>query len=86
MMTLLSDGILTDVSIEFRALKDWMTVTREGDNLSIVHRRAHLTGYAVVPEGAYGQHALVLAHRDAQAAREVEAARAWFAQWKGHSA
>lgn len=83
MLTLLDDGILTDVSIEFRAMKEWMTVERTGERVRVTHKRAHLTGFAVVPEGAYGEQALVLAHRDAQRERDIEAARAWLTEYRG---
>lgn len=82
MLSLLEDQILTDVSVEFRALADGMTVEAVGDRLRVTHRRSHLTGFATVPEGAYGEQALVLSARDAQRDRDVEAARAWLQEYK----
>ena len=82
MLSLLDDGILSDVSIEFRALPDYMEVERDGRTMRVTHRRGHLSGFAVVPEGAYAEDALVLSHRDAHRDRQIEQARAWFAAWK----
>jgi phage head maturation protease len=82
MLSLLADEILTDVSVEFRGLPDHMKVERYGDGLRVTHRRAHLTGFAAVPEGAYGEQALVLSARDAKREREQEAARAWLEAFK----
>jgi hypothetical protein len=85
MLSLLADEILSDVSVEFRGLPDHMKVERQGDDLRVTHRRAHLTGFAAVPEGAYGERALVLSARDAKREREAEAARAWFQEFKSRS-
>lgn len=82
MLSLLADGILTDVSVEFRGLPDHMRIERQGDGLRVTHRRAHLTGFAAVPEGAYAERALVLSARDARREREAEAARAWLQEFK----
>ena len=82
MLSLVKDDILTDVSIEFRALPDYLQVDRTGDGLRVTHRRAHLLGFALVAEGAYAEKALVLSARDAKRERDAEAARAWFQAWR----
>lgn len=82
MLSLIADGILTDPSVEFRPLRDHLKVERHEDVLRVTHRRAHLLGFAMVPEGAYADKALVLSARDAQRERDAEAARAWFEAWR----
>lgn len=62
--SLLADGILDEASIEFRAIPKDMQVTRDAETVHVRHRRAHLRGVAVVPEGAYGRDALVMSVRD----------------------
>lgn len=73
--SLLKDGILDEASIEFRPIPKDMQVIRDGDNVHVRHRRAHLRGVAVVPEGAYGRDALVMSVRDLRA-KTAEKARA----------
>jgi len=82
MLSLIEDEILTDPSIEFRALKDHMAVERIGEKYRVTHRRSHLIGFAMTPEGAYGEQALVLSARDARRERQVEAAVAWLEEYK----
>lgn len=81
-MIMVSEGTLTDVSIEFRAMPKHFDVERAGDRLRVTHRRAHLTGSALVPEGAYGEAAHILSLRDAEQERAREQARLWLEQWK----
>jgi phage head maturation protease len=85
MLTDVEDGILTDPSVEFRPVPGQMKVTREGSGFRVVHRRAHLIGFAMVPEGAYGPSAYVESVRDARREREVEAARLWFVEWRARA-
>lgn len=69
---LASDGTLDQVSIEFRPQKDWMKAERRTNGIHVRHSRAHLLGVALVPHGAYADHAFVASVRD-QRAREREA-------------
>ena len=78
----IEDKILTDPSVEFRPLPGHMKVSRSGDRFQVVHRRAHLLGFAMVPEGAYGGSAFVESVRDARRERDADAARAWFMEWR----
>ena len=78
----IEDGILTDPSIEFRPMKDYMKVTRTADGFDVVHTRAHLVGFAMVAEGAYAGSAYVESVRDARRERAAEEARAWFLEWQ----
>lgn len=73
--TLIMEGALDEASIEFRPIPKDMQVTRNGDAVHVRHRRAHLRGVAVVPEGAYGRDALVLSVRDIRA-KAADKARA----------
>lgn len=82
MLSLVADQILDSVSIEFRAMPDFVRVQRDGDLLQVTHRRAILTGVAAVPEAAYEGQSLILSARDAQRERDAEAARAWFQAWR----
>jgi HK97 family phage prohead protease len=66
------DGILTDVSVTFRPMKDHMRVARRSDGLHVSHSRAHLLGFAFVSHGAYAEHAFVASVRDEKASRERE--------------
>lgn len=85
MRSLIEDRILTDVSVEFRPVAEAMKVERDGDRLRVTHRKAILSGVAVVPEGAYGEQALVLSMRDLERERKVEAARAWLEEYKART-
>lgn len=68
LLTLLRDEVLDEASIEFNPMPKSMTVTRAADGMFHVrHKRAHLLGVALVPQGAYGRNALVLSVRDIRA-------------------
>ena len=82
MLTLIEDDILREMSVEFRAVRDGMSVEAKGDLLYVTHRRAHLTGVAAVPEAAYQGQTPILSARDLQTARAVEEARAWLEEYK----
>lgn len=73
--TLAQDGVLDEASIEFKAIPRAMTVRRRGDELHVRHRRGHLLGVALVPQGAYGRDARVLSVRDLRE-QHLEKARA----------
>lgn len=78
MLTLVEEQILTDVSVEFRAIRAAMVVKELPDGrFQVRHRKGQLLGFAMVPEGAYGENAFVESVRDAARDREVENARAW---------
>lgn len=86
MLADIEDKILTDPSVEFRPLPGWMKVQRTGDRFRVEHRRAHMIGFAMVPEGAYGGSAFVESVRDAQRDGDAEAARVWFMEWRARGA
>lgn len=65
LLTLASDKVLDEASVEFSPIKEGMLITRRGDVTAVRHKRAHLTGVGLVPHGAYGREALVLSVRDA---------------------
>lgn len=71
------EGFLTDVSVEFRPMKEYLKAQRKSDGIHVRHDRAHLLGFAFVSHGAYGEHAYVASVRDEQAdlAREQVLAR-----------
>jgi HK97 family phage prohead protease len=77
--TLASEGSLDQVSVTFKAMPDWMKVTRRPDGLHVRHARAALLGFALVALGAYSEHAFVASVRSdpldpaEQAMREREA-------------
>jgi HK97 family phage prohead protease len=78
MLTLIDEKILTDVSVEFGIIRQAMTVKDLGaGEFHVKHKRAHLRGFAMVPEGAYREMAYVESVRSAERGRDVEAARAW---------
>lgn len=58
------DGILDQVSIEFRPLEEWLTVKRTEQGMHVRHKRAHLLGVALVAHGAYDDEAFIAAVRD----------------------
>jgi HK97 family phage prohead protease len=74
---LASDGTLDQVSVTFKPMREHMQVQRREDGLHIRHTRAVLLGVALVPHGAYAEHAFVASVRDMQAdrVREAEIAR-----------
>jgi HK97 family phage prohead protease len=71
--SLLMEQIMDEASIEFRAIPKDMQVIRDGDSVHVRHRRAHLTGVAIVPEGAYGRNAVALSVRDIRARAQEKA-------------
>jgi HK97 family phage prohead protease len=64
LLTLAHDGVLDEASVEFQPIPADMAVTRRGDDTVVRHKRARLLGVALVPHGAYGRGATVLAVRD----------------------
>lgn len=82
----LEDGIAADPSIEFRPLHDYMRVEARGKGFSVIHRRAHLLGVAIVQTGAYSGSAWVEAVREEEAERRVEVERAWLAEYRRRDA
>ena len=83
MAQMIDDKVLTDASVEFHPMRDFMDVQRrDSGKLHVRHRRAHLRGVAVTFEGAYGAGAYVASLRDAAREREIEEARVWFAAWR----
>jgi len=76
-ISLFEDKLIKDVSIEFRPIPEAMSILQDGKKLSVRHRRAHLLGFAVVSNGAYGDGAYIASVRDEQLEREREAARLW---------
>lgn len=64
LLTLTEDGVLDEASSEFFPIREAMTLTRRADGLHVRHRRVQMRGVAVVPHGAYGRGAPVLAVRD----------------------
>jgi phage head maturation protease len=66
--TLVREGILQDVSIEFRAMRQHMKARRAPDGLHVSHARGHLLGAALCGHGVYGEvGASVLSARDENA-------------------
>lgn len=72
-LTLLRDGVLTEVSVEFTPQRRYMRVERRGAGYLVRHDRATLLGVSPVSHGAYGAGARVLAVRAAQLLAEHEA-------------
>jgi HK97 family phage prohead protease len=81
MVALIEAGMLHDCSVEFRTMREHMTVTRMGERLRIVHRRAQLLGVAVVNEAAH-QEAYVASVREAELERKAEEARLWLEAYR----
>jgi hypothetical protein len=52
--TLTIERIITECSVEFRALRESMKVRRAPDGLHVAHSRGHLLGAALVAHGVYG--------------------------------
>lgn len=76
------DGSLDQVSITFRAQRDWMQVQRRGDGLHIRHSRGWLLGVALVAHGAYADMAHVASVRsDDQIDRDRELRKAAILAW-----
>lgn len=71
-LTLMRDGVLTELSVEFRPQRRHMKVTRRADGILVRHDKATLVGVSPVAFGAYGTAARVLSVRDARRDRERE--------------
>jgi len=82
-ISLIEDELLRDVSVEFRPIPEAMKVHQRGQRLDIRHIRAHLLGFAVVTNGAYGDKAYVDSVRDERVDRDREAARLWLQSVRG---
>lgn len=68
--TLTVEKIITECSIEFRAIREAMKARRAPDGLHVSHSRGHLLGTALVSHGVYGDMpggSLVLSARDESA-------------------
>lgn len=76
-LSLFEDKLLRDISVEFRPIVDGMDIVRNGDHYAVSHRRAHLTGFAVTTEGAYGEGAFIDSVRDLRGEKEREELRLW---------
>jgi len=83
LMTLATDRVLDEASIEFNPLRDGMAISRRGDDTVVRHKRAHLRGVALVPHGAYGRDALVTSVRDAASDKAREE---WLARLRARTA
>jgi HK97 family phage prohead protease len=83
LLTLAQDGVLDEASVEFKPIPDAMVVTRRGDDTLVRHRRAQLLGVALVPHGAYGRAAAVVAVRDEASAKIREE---WLARLRSRTA
>ena len=78
MLLLVDEQILTDVSVEFGIIRNAMAVRELGaGQYQVRHKKAHLRGFAMVQEGAYGDEAYIESVRSAERDRDVEAARTW---------
>jgi HK97 family phage prohead protease len=74
-LTLLREGTLVDLSVEFRAQRRHVVVARrETGGVLVRHNKATLTGISPVGAGAYGDKARVLSVREA--ARDLARDRA----------
>lgn len=79
----IDDGISSGVSIEFVPKSEYMDITATPGGLTVVHRRAHLLGFAIVPEGAYGKNAFIASVREEdETERAREAMRLWLEKAK----
>lgn len=68
--TLTVEKIITECSVEFRAIRESMKARRGPDGLHVSHSRGHLLGAALVSHGVYGDMpggSLVLSARDESA-------------------
>lgn len=70
--SLVLDGMLDSVSVEFRPMQAFMKANRRETGVLVRHDRAHALGAAIVAYPAY-EGALVMSVRDEQADREREA-------------
>ncbi|MFI5561511.1 HK97 family phage prohead protease [Amycolatopsis japonica] len=75
-LELLRDGVLSDLSIGFRAAQD-----RRLPNGVIERTKAHLFEVSVVPEGAYGEEAMVTGVRSELLTPGLDKARQILAAW-----
>lgn len=83
------DRIAADISIEFIPKPQHFDVSAAPDGrISVVHRRAHLLGHAIVPVGAYGDGGSFIAslREDDEKERLREEARLWLAKFKAAQA
>jgi phage head maturation protease len=53
--TLTIEQIITECSVEFRALREAMTARRAPDGLHVSHKRGHLLGAALCSHGVFGE-------------------------------
>lgn len=75
-LELLRDGALTDLSVGFHMVSD-----RRLPNGVVERTKAHLFEVSVVPEGAYGEDALVTAVRAEQSRTRLNQAQQILATW-----
>ena len=66
-LTLMRDGAIDELSVEFVPIPSQFDVQRRGEALFVRHRKARLLGVSPVPVGAYGQVAKVTSVRDDRA-------------------
>jgi len=79
----IEDKISDQVSVEFVPMSDHYDVTAHAGGLNVVHRRATLLGFAIVPEGAYGKHSYIVSIReDDERERQLDEARLWLEHYK----
>lgn len=77
LLVLLREGVLDEMSVEFRALKGQYDVLDRGHGQILVrHHRAELVGVSPVSAGAYGSEARVVAVRSLETDRAREQALA----------
>lgn len=68
--TLVIERVITECSVEFRAMREHMKARRAPDGLHVSHSRGHLLGAALVSHGVYGDMpggSLVMSARDESA-------------------
>lgn len=86
MLSNIDDEISDQVSVEFLPMSEWMDVSATRGGLNIVHRRATLLGFAIVPDGAYGDNAFIASIRaDDEKERKAEEARLWLENFRRNS-
>lgn len=73
-LTLMRDGALTDLSVEFKPQRRYMRVTRRANGILVRHDRGVLVGVSPVAVGAYGEAARVLSIRDEASDKARDAA------------
>jgi HK97 family phage prohead protease len=77
-LVLLREGVLSELSVEFRPLRRKYDVVRRGpDDMLVRHHQAELVGVSPVSSGAYGDQARVLMVRNAERDRGREKALAY---------